>query len=109
MSEAAERIFARSQATTASQARATAKAQQKAEVQAYKSLMRYSPFYLKRHPSERRQGDISFIQDMAERPTADGDELSTVEDVFEKHAGTFDRLLSNSDATQQMAKVKTNA
>ena len=50
MSEAAERIFARSQATTASQARATAKAQQKAEVQAYKSLMRYSPFYLKRHP-----------------------------------------------------------
>lgn len=67
--------------------------------------MRYSPFYLKRHPQERRQGDISYIQDMAEAPALDGDELSTVEDVFEKHAGTFDRLMSHSDASQQMAQI----
>jgi hypothetical protein len=69
--------------------------------------MRYSPFYLKRHPLERRQGDISYIQDMAEAPALDGDELATVEDVFEKHAGTFDRLMSHSDASQQMAQIQS--
>jgi len=40
---------------------------------------------------------------MAERPTLDGDELSAVENVFEKNGGTFDRLVSHSDASQQMA------
>lgn len=70
--------------------------------------MRYSPFYLKRHPQERHQGDISFIQDMVEAPSYDGNELSSVENVFEKNGGTFDRLLSHSDAAQQMAQVKSS-
>ena len=77
-------------------------------MQAYKSFMRYSPFYLKRHPQERRQGDISYIQEMSERPTLDGNELSAVENVFEKNGGTFDRLVSHSDASQQMAQVKSS-
>ena len=66
-----------------------------------------SPFYLKRHPEEREAGDISYIQQMSEGgPSPDGDELAAVENVFEKHMGTFDRLLSRSDASQQLAQVK---
>ena len=45
---------------------------------------------------------------MSERPTLDGNELSAVENVFEKNGGTFDRLVSHSDASQQMAQVKTS-
>ena len=65
---------------------------------AYKQWMHYSPFYLKRHPEERREGDISFIQQMSEAPSPNGDELAGVEAVFEKNMGTFDKLMAHSDA-----------
>ena len=41
-------------------------------------------------------------------PSPDGDELAAVENVFEKHMGTFDRLLSHSDASQQLSQVKNH-
>lgn len=47
MSKAAQKIMSRSG--------------NKAEVSSFKQMMRYSPFYLKRHPEERQRGDISFL------------------------------------------------
>lgn len=60
--------------------------------------MKYSPFYLRDHPDERTAGDISFIQQLSEvKP--DDNELAGVENVFEKNMGTFEKLLSQSDAS----------
>ena len=87
MSQAAQKIMARTQSGN------------RAEASSFKQMMRYSPFYLKRHPEERQKGDISFIQEMSESASPDGDELAAVENVFEKNMGSFDRLVSHSDAS----------
>ena len=34
------------------------------------------------------------------------DELTAIEDVFEKNLGSFDKLVSQSDANEQLKKVK---
>jgi len=40
---------------------------------------------------------------MAQKRSANGDELAGVENVFEKHLNTFDKVLSHSDASEQLA------
>jgi hypothetical protein len=47
---------------TEEQAYQRQKEQHRLEVQAYKKWFKYSPFYLKRHPNERKPGDIAYIQ-----------------------------------------------
>lgn len=91
---------------TEEQAYQRQKEQHRLEVQAYKKWFKYSPFYLKRHPNERKPGDIAYIQQISQKKSDSGNELASVEDIFEKNFKSFNQLISNSDASQQIAKVK---
>ena len=43
---------------------------------------------------------------MSEKRSSNGDELAGVENVFEKNFKQFNQLLSHSDASEQLAKVR---
>lgn len=44
---------------------------------------------------------------MAEKRSSNGDELAGVENVFEKNFNKFNNILSHSDASEQLAQIKT--
>ncbi len=60
----------------------------------YAQFKRFSPFYLREHPQERRQGDIADIQSLA---MADNqNQLQGVENVFEHNLDHFENLMEQS-------------
>ena len=60
----------------------------------YKKWVKFSPFYLKRHPEERTQGDITDIKNMIQTASEEGnDELSVVENIFEKNLNNFNKIV----------------
>ena len=60
----------------------------------YKQYRKYSPFYLRNHPEERTQGDIADIQIMAVNDS--DNDLQGVENVFEKNAQNFEKLMQSA-------------
>jgi hypothetical protein len=46
---------------------------------------------------------------MAQKRSDNGDELAGVENVFEKNYNHFNRILSHSDASVQLANIKAKA
>lgn len=80
-------------------AMAKKKERHKLENKAYKNMTKYSPFYLEHHPEARQEGDIKDIKDLSNKKSSTGDMLEGVESVFEKHIGSFNKLMSNSDAS----------
>jgi hypothetical protein len=60
----------------------------------YKEYRRYSPFYLRNHPEERKSGDIVDIQGMAQQ--GDFEDIRGVENVFEKNINNFEHLMKGT-------------
>ena len=71
-------------------------------MKAYKKFSKYSPFYLKNHPEDSTEGDITHIQKMSEQVSGTNGELTGIESVFEKNLGQFNMLMSKSDPGQQL-------
>ena len=106
-SKSKKKSSARQTSQQMEQAYESQKEKHREEVKAYHKMQKYSPFYLKNHPEERENGDISHIQQLSEQKSSTGDELAGVEQVFEKNVGSFNKLMSQSDAAKQLEGVKT--
>ena len=60
----------------------------------YKKWVKFSPFYLKHHPEERKEGDITDIKNMIQTASEEGnDELAVVENIFEKNLNNFNKIV----------------
>lgn len=68
----------------------------------YKKYRQYSPFYLRSHPEEHHQGDISEIQGLAE--TAGFSDMKGVENVFEKNLGSFEHLMKGPGGPKETSR-----